>query len=49
MKRVLTSALVLVFTVLTLTACSSNPYGDPDGQRDRSKGAQDEMRRDTAK
>ena len=44
----LKTGFMLILTVLTLVACTStNPYGDPDSQRDRSKGAQDEMRRDT--
>jgi type IV pilus biogenesis protein CpaD/CtpE len=43
-------AVLLVVAALTLAACAShNPYNDPGAQRDRSKGAQDEMRRDTSK
>ncbi|MES0327835.1 MAG: hypothetical protein ABUK13_06565 [Gammaproteobacteria bacterium] len=48
MNNILKTGFMLILTALTLVACSSyNPYGDPDSQRDRSKGAQDEMRRDT--
>ena len=48
MINTLKTGFMLILTVLTLVACSSHsPYGDPDAQRDRSKGAQDEMRRDT--
>ncbi|MDH5611512.1 MAG: hypothetical protein OEY66_03515 [Gammaproteobacteria bacterium] len=44
----LKTGFLLIVTVLTLLACSGNSlYGDPDAQRDRSKQAQDEMRRDT--
>jgi len=43
------NTILLVFVALTLAACSHNPYNDPGAQRDRSKGAQDEMRRDTSK
>ena len=41
----------LMFITTGLAACSStsSPYGDPDAQRDRSKDAQDEMRRDTSR
>jgi len=40
--------------LLAITACSSSsaardPYNDADSQRERSGGAQDEMRRDTSK
>jgi len=41
------TGFLLMLTLLTLVACSNNPYSNPDSQRDRSKGAQDEMRRDT--
>ncbi|MCK4705557.1 MAG: hypothetical protein KAT90_08765 [Gammaproteobacteria bacterium] len=48
MINTLKTGFMLILTVLTLVACSSySPYGDPDSQRDRAKGAQDEMRRDT--
>lgn len=43
----LKTSFMLILTVLTLVACSGYTYGDPDAQRDRSKDAQDEMRRDT--
>ena len=44
----LKTGFMLILTALTLVACTShNPYNDPDSQRDRSKEAQDEMRRDT--
>jgi hypothetical protein len=49
MTKAIRSALLLVFTAVTLVACSSNPYNDPDSQRERSKDAQDEMRRDTSR
>jgi outer membrane biogenesis lipoprotein LolB len=43
-------AILLVLAALILAACAShNPYNDPDAQRDRSKGAQDEMHRDTSR
>ena len=42
--------LALTLVALALAACAShNPYGDPDAQRDRSKDAQDEIRRDTSR
>ena len=47
MINTLKTGFMLIITLLTLVACSSNPYSDPDSQRERSKGAQDEMRRDT--
>jgi uncharacterized protein YcfL len=47
MNNIIKTGFMLILTVLTLIACSSNPYGNPDSQRDRSKSAQDEMRRDT--
>ena len=48
MINTLKTGFLLILTVLTLVACASySPYGNPDAQRDRSKGAQDEMRRDT--
>lgn len=43
---------VFALTLLTasLSACGThNPYGDPDSQRERSKDAQGEMRRDTSR
>ena len=44
----LKTGFMLILTVLILASCTSpNPYGDPGAQRDRSKEAQDEMRRDT--
>ena len=49
MTKAIRSALLLFFTMITLVACSSNPYNDPDSQRERSKDAQDEMRRDTSR
>ena len=50
MNNILKTGFILILATLTLAACSSySPYGDPDSQRDRSKGAQDEMRRDTSK
>jgi len=47
MINTIKTGFLLILTVLTLVACASSPYGDPDAQRDRSKEAQDEMRRDT--
>ena len=47
MINTLKTGFMLILTVLTLVACSGHTYNDPDAQRDRSKGAQDEMRRDT--
>lgn len=49
MINTLKTGLLLLLTMLMLVACSTspNPYGDPGAQRDRSKDAQDEMRRDT--
>ena len=49
MNNILKTGFILILTVLSLAACSSSPYGDPDAQRDRSKDAQDEMRRDTSR
>jgi len=43
----LKTGFLLLLTALTLVACTGHTYGDPDAQRDRSKEAQDEMRRDT--
>lgn len=43
-------AILLLLAALTLAACAShNPYNDPGAQRERSQGAQDEMRRDTSR
>lgn len=48
MNNTFKTSFLLMLTVLTLVACSSNnPYANPDSQRDRSQAAQDEMRRDT--
>ena len=47
MNNILKTGFMLILTVLTLVACSSNPYNDPDSQRERSRSAQDEMSRDT--
>lgn len=50
MRDILKTGFMILLTVLTLAACSSSsPYGDADSQRERSKEAQDEMRRDTSK
>jgi len=44
-------AILLVLAALTLAACAHHrdPYNDPGAQRERSQGAQDEMRRDTSR
>ena len=45
MNNILKIGFMLILTMLTLVACSSNnPYADPDSQRERSRSAQDEMR-----
>lgn len=50
MNKLLKTGFMLMLTALMLTACESySPYGDAGSQRDRSKDAQDEMRRDTSK
>ena len=50
MGKVIKSIVLLIITTLSIIGCSSNsPYGDPDAQRERSKDAQDEMRRDTSR
>ena len=50
MKTQIRKAILLVLAALTLAACAGhNPYNDPGAQRDRSQGAQDEMRRDTSR
>ena len=51
MIKAVKTILLLIFIATGISACagSSSPYGDPDGQRDRSKDAQDEMRRDTSR
>jgi hypothetical protein len=50
MKNILKTGFMILLTMLTLTACSgSSPYGDADSQRERSKEAQDEMKRETSR
>ncbi len=50
MNNTLKTGFMLILTVLMLVSCaSSNPYSDPDSQRDRAKKAQDEMSRDISK
>lgn len=49
MNKLFVTGFILIFTVSGLVACSSNPYGDPGAQRERSKQAQGEMRRDTSR
>ena len=43
------NTLLVIFMTSVITACSSSPYNDPDSQRERSRDAQDEMRRDTSR
>lgn len=45
MINTLKTGFLLILTALALVACSGYTYNDPDAQRDRSKDAQDEMRR----
>jgi hypothetical protein len=50
MTAVIKKSAFLVLAALTLVACAgTSPYNDPDSQRERSKDAQDEMRRDTSR
>ncbi|MBI3187843.1 MAG: hypothetical protein HYZ31_08305 [Gammaproteobacteria bacterium] len=49
MNKFLITGFMLILTVLTLSCSSQSPYNDPDSQRERSKQAQDELRRDVSK
>ena len=55
MRSGIVAGIILLLTALTLAACSSapeakrDPYNDADSQRERSKQAQDELSRDTAR
>lgn len=55
MKSGITTNIVLLLTALTIAGCATapetkrDPYSDADSQRERSKQAQDELTRDTAK
>ena len=45
MNKLLKSGFILILVVLMSSCSSYSPYNDPDGQRERSKQAQDEMSR----
>lgn len=44
------NVLALLLVTIALSACgTSNPYDDADAQRERSRDAQDELRRDSSR
>ncbi|MCW8924466.1 MAG: hypothetical protein OQK69_12720 [Gammaproteobacteria bacterium] len=49
MNKLLTTGFMLILVALMSSCSSQTTYGDPDAQRERSKQAQDEMRRDTSR
>ena len=46
MNKYLKTGFMLLLTALLAACSTNNPYNSPDSQRDRSKDAQDEMRKD---
>lgn len=49
MNKYLKTGFMLLLTALLAACATHSPYNSPDSQRERSKDAQDEMRRDTSK